>query len=108
MFFFLSSCLPVRKSPDSKGESMSNVALMRPRIEEAREYLGPAVVTEVAADDVVCELPPGPAVRARLALAFPYRPAPGDTLLVIGRGGAHYVIGVLSGSGQTVLAFQGG
>ena len=43
-----------------------------------------------------------------MALAFPYRPALGDTLLVVGREGALYVIGVLEGTGATVLAFAGG
>ena len=43
-----------------------------------------------------------------MALAFPYQPEVGDVLLVIGKGGAFYVIGVLSGKGKAVLAFQGG
>jgi hypothetical protein len=71
------------------------------------EYLGPAYVIEVAGGEVRVELREGQEVRARLALAFPYRPAEGDTLLVIGRGGDHYVIGVIRGSGSTALAFEG-
>jgi hypothetical protein len=38
---------------------------------------------------------------------MPYTPAVGDLLLVIGRGAKHYAIGVLHGSGQTALTFQG-
>jgi hypothetical protein len=82
----------------------------------AGEYLGPARVVAVAGGDVMVELPApaappstgGAPVRAVMALAFPYRPAPGDTLLVIGREGAYYVIGVLHGAGETVLSFAGG
>jgi len=73
----------------------------------AAEYLGPAEVLEVRGDEVDVELPDGAAVRARMALAFPYEPAPGDDLLVIGRGSAHYVIGVLRAAGRTELSFQG-
>ena len=46
--------------------------------------------------------------RAQMALAFPYAPAEGDVLLVIGKGDEHYVIGVLHGTGKTALSFQGG
>jgi hypothetical protein len=74
----------------------------------ASDYLGPARVLAVRAGEVEIELPDGAAGWARLALAFPYQPAPGDELLVIGKGEARYVIGVLHGRGQTVLAFQGG
>jgi hypothetical protein len=76
--------------------------------ESPREYLGPAEVTGIAGGEVDVEVPGSGLRRARLALAFPYRPAVGDSLLVIGRGDRHYVIGVLSGSGQTVLSFPGG
>ncbi len=71
------------------------------------DYLGAARVMAAAADAADVELPGGEVVRARLALAFPYRPAAGDTLLVIGRADAHYVIGVLEGSGVTDLSFPG-
>ena len=71
------------------------------------DYLGPAEVTAVSGPTVHVELPDGRVVLAALALALPYEPVPGDVLLVIGRGEAHYVIGVLRGSGRTALAFHG-
>jgi hypothetical protein len=92
---------------------MSNVAVLKSERSvpaAAREYLGPAVVTAVGAvgpGDLDTRLPSGAVVRAELALAFPYRPAVADVVLVIGREGAHYVIGVLRGSGTTTLAFEG-
>ena len=76
-----------------------------PALPAPSEYLGPAEVVQVGANEVTVSLPEGPIVPARLALAFPYRPVVGDTLLVIGRANSHYVIGVLSGKGETVLAF---
>lgn len=69
--------------------------------------LGPAEVIEVNASEVKVELPDGSIVRAALALAFPYEPSVGDTLLVIGKGDDHYSIGVLRGTGKAALSFQG-
>jgi hypothetical protein len=74
----------------------------------ATDYLGPARVLEVAGSAVSVSLPDGASARARMALAFPYRPSRGDTLLVVGREGVFYVIGVLEGAGDTVLSFAGG
>lgn len=76
-----------------------------PALPAPSEYLGPAEVVRIGASEVTVALPDGPIVPARLALAFPYRPVVGDTLLVIGRANNHYVIGVLNGKGETVLAF---
>lgn len=71
-------------------------------------YLGPAEVVEARAGEVTVELPEGDVVPVELALAFPYEPAPGDALLVIGKGsGEYYAIGVLRGAGRAVLAIQG-
>jgi hypothetical protein len=42
-----------------------------------------------------------------MALALPYEPALGDTLLVIGRAQRYYAIGVLHGAGRTVLSLAG-
>jgi hypothetical protein len=78
-----------------------------PQPAEAALYLGPAHVTAVHAHDVEVTLDDGATARARLALAFPYAPAPGDELLVVGKDGDHYVIGVLRGTGRTALSFQG-
>jgi hypothetical protein len=73
----------------------------------AGDYLGPAAVLDVRPGAVQVELRGGTVVTARMALAFPYEPAPGDTLLVIGKGADHYVIGVLHGSGRTSLTMVG-
>src|SRR5579863_1161814 len=89
---------------------MSNVAYIsreRPPVGALAEYLGPAPVVRVEGSDVVVELPSGALVRAALAFAFPYAPAAGDVLLVIGKDDAHYAIGVLQGQGRTTLTFPG-
>jgi hypothetical protein len=90
---------------------MQNAAkLVGPLLSEAPSaevYLGPAEVMEVRGGEVWIELPDGEVVPARLALAFPYEPVPGDVLLVIGKGGDHYGIGVLSGAGKAILAIHG-
>jgi Protein of unknown function (DUF3540) len=79
----------------------------QPQPAGAALYLGPGHVTAVHGPDVEVTLGEGTTARARLALAFPYAPAPGDELLVVGKDGEHYVIGVLQGSGRTALSFQG-
>lgn len=71
------------------------------------EYLGPADVLEVAGSVVTARLADGRAVRATLALAVPYEASVGDVLLVIGRGAAHWVIGVIQGHGTTTLRLPG-
>lgn len=92
---------------------MSNVAILFSKpagAGAADDYLGPArVVASRApgASGVSVELPDGAAVTAQMALAFPYEPALDDVLLVIGKGSAHYVIGVLHGAGRSMLALQG-
>lgn len=89
---------------------MSNVAILRGERAEApkaREYLGPADVTEVRPCEVEVRLGGGALVQARLALAFTYEPQPGDEVLVIGNTDGHYVIGVLHGTGKAVLSFPG-
>ncbi|APR75270.1 Hypothetical protein A7982_00616 [Minicystis rosea] len=71
-------------------------------------YLGPAEVIEVRAGEVIVALPEGDEIAVEPALAFPYEPAPGDELLVIGKGdGRYYAIGVLHGTGRAALAIQG-
>lgn len=72
------------------------------------EYLGPARVVEVRPHEIEVEVRGGERVIAQMALAFPYEPAQDDVLLVIGRGGDHYVIGVIHGQGRATLTFQGG
>jgi hypothetical protein len=73
----------------------------------AEDYLGPGQVTSAEGGRVVVELPGGRSVDVVMALALPYEPAPGDTLLVIGRRESHYAIGVLHGTGRTVLSLPG-
>jgi hypothetical protein len=73
----------------------------------ANDYLGPAAVVRVAGADVVVEMPDGSETAAEMAFAFPYAPAEGDVLLVIGRDAATYAIGVLRGAGKTSLRFAG-
>lgn len=70
-------------------------------------YLGPAEVTAVDLHDLTVRIGPEREVDARLALAYPYRPVPGDLVLAIGHDDDYYVIGVLQGSGGTELAFHG-
>lgn len=86
---------------------MSAVVSKLRRTPRNEEYLGPAQVNAVSAREVVVSLPDGELVHAQLAFALPYAPAVGDSLLVIGRGSKHYAIGVIEGSGQTDLSFQG-
>jgi hypothetical protein len=93
----------VRRSCD-----MSNLAvLIGDRAARVEDYLGPATVIEARGRSAVVELPDGPRVKARLALAFPYEPAQGDVLLVIGKGEEYYGIGVLEGEGRSILSFKG-
>jgi Protein of unknown function (DUF3540) len=81
------------------------VSEIRPRAFD--EYLGPAHVNSVSAREVIVTLPEGVTAPALLAFSLPYTPAIGDVLLVIGRAGKYYAIGVLQGSGQTDLTFAG-
>jgi hypothetical protein len=74
---------------------------------QARDYLGPAEVTEVGPAEVIAELDDGTTVRVTPAFTAPYEPVAGDELLVIGRGDAHWAIGVIRGSGRTSLRLQG-
>lgn len=74
---------------------------------DAGDYLGPGRVTQVAPGELTVELRDGRSTPATMALAYPYAPQVGDVLLVIGKGEEHYVIGVIHGTGQATLAFQG-
>lgn len=89
---------------------MSNAAVRigeRAAAARADDYLGPATVLEASGRDLEIELPDGAPAVAERALAQAYEAAPGDVLLVIGKAGRYYAIGVLHGAGRTVLAFQG-
>jgi hypothetical protein len=89
---------------------MSNPAALRERTSSARsseEYLGPANVLSSSGRTVTVELPDGALVEATMALVVPYAPETGDVLLVIGRGGRFYAIGLLHGTGKVTLELQG-
>jgi hypothetical protein len=89
--------------------SSSNVVRLPDRLGAARveDYLGPAEVKRAAPGAVTVVLPDGREAPAGNALAFPYEPAEGDTLLVIGKGDAFWVIGVIRGAGRSVLSMPG-
>lgn len=70
-------------------------------------YLGPAKVTRTGPAALEATLPNGESIRPRLALAYPFVPAAGDTLLVIGEKERYFVIGVIESTGRTELRFQG-
>lgn len=89
---------------------MSNVVVLRgERAEQAssRPGLGPAEITRVSPHEVEVRLKTGALARATLALGYPYEPRPGDVVLVIGDAEGHYVIGVLHGTGRSVLELPG-
>lgn len=69
----------------------------------ATTYLGPARVLQAADNQLLLELPDARA-WARTALAYPYQPEPGDTVLAVGLEDQWYVIGVLEGTGVTIFA----
>ncbi len=86
----------------------------------AAATLGPATVVAVLPQPGWMEvlLPGGSRAQARMALAVPYQPVVGDELLIIGQGTGQdqeeqpdqqtvYAIGVLKGSGQTILRVPG-
>mgnify|MGYP002638151740 CR=1 FL=1 len=85
---------------------MSNVAQLL--TEEAdRLHLGPATIVAAETRVVEVRLEGGRTVSAELALAIPYVPAVDDVVLVLGKDDRYFVVGVMHGSGQTTLSFQG-
>jgi hypothetical protein len=68
--------------------------------------LSPARVICVAGNRVQLEFP-DERTWATVALAYPYQPAVGDSVLAIGQGDQWYVIGVLEGSGKTTITVPG-
>src|SRR5262245_21426091 len=73
---------------------------------ENNTFLGSAQVLQTAGNRVQLELP-AEFVWAKVALAFPYQVVTGDTVLAIGQEDAWYVIGVLQGTGPTMLTVPG-
>lgn len=77
------------------------------RSERAGFCLGPAEVLSAELPRTSVRLADGRRVEAELALAYPYQPVPGDVALVVGDGSAHYVIGILRGSGRMIVDLPG-
>lgn len=73
---------------------------------ETMARVGPARVVETGEGRVRLRIDDEEA-WADLALAFPYRPAAGDTVLVLGQESKWYVIGVLRGKGVTAFVAPG-
>lgn len=69
-------------------------------------FLGPAVVRGVMETALLIDMG-GSLHRATSALAYPYRPVEGDTVLVLGQDDTYYVFGVIDGHGKTRLDFPG-
>lgn len=81
-------------------------AFTKHNVAETSDYMGPAIVLRMEGGTPVVAYD-GKEQRAELALAFPYEPAMGDELLVIGKAGRMYTIGVLRGHGQMAIRFMG-
>ena len=73
---------------------------------DQRTYLGPARVREIDGRQVQLEFP-DELPWAVLALAYPYQPVVGDTIMAVGQGRDWYVIGVLEGTGKITLLLPG-
>jgi hypothetical protein len=73
---------------------------------EQQTWLGPARVLRAAGNRVQIELPDEIA-WASVAVACPYQAAVGDSVLAIGQRGSWYVIGVLEGTGKTIIKVPG-
>ena len=77
-------------------------------VSAAELLVGPARVVETgptwALVEVVGRATPE---RADLAFSTPYEPAVGDLLVVLGKPGELYAVGVLRGQGRATLAFEG-
>lgn len=75
-------------------------------LNEQSVYVGPAWVRQTAGRRLELELP-NQTAWAEMALPFPYQATRGDTVLAIGQEEQWYVIGVLKGSGLTMLSVPG-
>lgn len=102
----MSNVAVVTRGPWKEGAGEAAAPTQATQAQLVEGHLGPALVISVQPHEVLVDVG-GRETRATLALAFPYRPAVGDTLLVIGKGAEHYVIGVIHGTGQSALTFEG-
>ena len=73
---------------------------------ETISYLGPARVLEVDRAKVLIDSPFFKS-WATLALPWVYEPALDDSVLVLGQGNEYYVVGVLNGTGKTIITAPG-
>lgn len=71
------------------------------------DYLGPARVISFDDTSAVVMIAGNGQAEVRFAFSMPYSPVIGDELLVIGKAGSFFAIGVLSGRGRTEMALQG-
>jgi hypothetical protein len=89
---------------------MSNVAVLRnlrPDPAGGGFSLGPGVVERVHPHVLEVALKGGDRAEAVIALGYAYEAREGDVVLVVGDREAHYVIGVITGSGRATLSFPG-
>ena len=77
-----------------------------PKAAQDQFAFGPMKVIAVEGNHVMVSAGDEPRL-ARVAMAQSYRPAVGDEVLTIGRGSEWFVIGLLAGSGETVLSAPG-
>lgn len=75
-------------------------------LDDVQDYLGPARVCAVDSGRVLVDTG-GSRAWAVMALGYRYQPVTGDSLLVIGRDGDWYVLGVLAGQGDTAFVAPG-
>lgn len=87
--------------------SKPNASLRSSELALDERILGPAEVVAIGVRDVEVRLESGMVVAAVVALATRYEARVGDEVLVISQGGRSWIIGVISGSGSTVLSFDG-
>lgn len=75
-------------------------------IGQNEQYLGPAQVIGIAGKRLKLDVC-GANIWAIAAIAYPYKPERGDSVLAIGLNGNFYVIGVLEGTGKTTFTAPG-
>ncbi len=85
---------------------MNRLPSLFAQVELDSTYVGPAVVTRIAGEQVEVAFSEQQ-VWAQMALAIPYYAEVGDKLLIIGKQEGFYVIGVIEGSGKHALSVEG-
>lgn len=91
---------------EGEGRTLAGRGLTPVQAEEL--LVGPARVLETGPSWALVECAGRAAAeRAELAFSMPYEPTVGDLLVVVGKPGALYAVGVLRGAGRTTLAVEG-